>query len=240
MDEVQIKNHMHELKLYGMLDSLEVALDNTSHKTQALDLLNELLFAEVEARKIQFSQRLLKTSKLPHKVRGEAFDHHAKRSISKREMDRLQTLSWVKEQRSIIVEGPTGVGKTFLAQSLGHQCCQSRISTLFIDINIFLETLALERHSGRYLNYLRRLGRPQVLIFDDFGLRKFSQSESTDFCDILKFRSDRSTVITTQLPITHWSEIIDDEVLADTIIDRLKHTAIKIFIVVPLIVYENP
>ena len=86
----------------------------------------------------------------------------------------------------------------------------------------------MSRYSNDYLQYLKKLSRPQVLIIDDFGLRKFSTSEASDLCDLLKSRVEKSTVITTQLLIDHWFEVIEDPVIADTIIDRMIHTAIKI------------
>ena len=101
-------------------------------------------------------------------------------------------------------------------------------NTLYIDVSQYLEDLHLARHSNGYLRYLKKISRPQVLILDDLGLRKLNTSEANDFCDLLKSRIEKSTIITTQLPIEHWAEIIEDPVIADTIIDRMIHTSLKI------------
>jgi len=229
MGQVQVKELMQELKLEGMLDSFEESLSQTkTGKTQVIDFLDQLLHNEIEHRKLQLADRLLKSSKLSKKIRAEEIDFTAKRSIDKSQIQDLLKLKWVENERTIVFIGPTGVGKTFLAQTLGHECCENRVTTLYLDVSNYLEDLHLARHSNGYLRYLKKLTRPQVLILDDLGLRKFSTSEANDFCDLLKLRVDKSTIITTQLPIDHWSEIIEDPVIADTIIDRIIHTSIKI------------
>ena len=135
-------------------------------------------------------------------------------------------MNWLENKRSIVIIGPTGVGKTFLAQAIGTHCCANRIPTLFVDMSQYLEELNLARATSTYLKYLKRLSRPQLLIFDDLGLRKLSTDQANDFCDLLKARVDKSTIITTQLPIKNWQEVIEDPVIADTIIDRMIHTSI--------------
>ena len=88
------------------------------------------------------------------------------------------------------------------------------------------EKCGLARATSSYLKYLKKLARPQLLIFDDFGLRKLTTDQANDLCDLLKARLDRSTIITTQLPIKNWQEVIEDPVIADTIIDRMIHTSL--------------
>ena len=229
MGQIQVKELLQELKLGGMLNSFNESISQTkTNQTQMIDFLDHLLHKEKEYRKFQLADRLLKTSKLSKRIRAEEIDFTTKRTIGKDQIHDLLKLKWVENERSIVFIGPTGVGKTFLAQTLGHECCQNRVSTFYLDISTYLENLHLSRHSNDYLRYLKKLSRPQVLIIDDFGLRKFSTSEASDFCDLLKSRVEKSTVITTQLPIDHWFEVIEDPVIADTIIDRMIHTAIKI------------
>lgn len=229
MGQIQVKELMQELKLGGMLNSFEESLSQTkTGKAVVVEFLDHLLHQEKEHRKLQMAGRLLKSSKLSNRIRAEDIDYTTKRSIKKTQIQDLLNLKWVENERSIVFIGPTGVGKTFLAQALGHECCENRVSTLYVDVSTYLEDLHLARHSNGYLRYLKKLTRPQVLILDDLGLRKFSTSEANDFCDLLKSRIEKSTIITTQLPIDHWSEVIEDPVIADTIIDRIIHTSIKI------------
>jgi len=229
MGQIQVKELMSELKLFGALEFFDESMSKfKGNKTQVFDFLDHLLFKEKEHRKEQLAQRLLRTSKLSKKIRVEEIDFTAKRTITKSQVQDLLKLKWVENERSIVFVGPTGVGKTFLAQTLGHAACEARYSTLYIDVSQYLEDLQLARHSNGYLRYLKKLSRPQVLILDDLGLRKLNTLEANDFCDLLKSRIEKSTIITTQLPIEHWAEIIEDPVIADTIIDRMIHTSLKI------------
>ena len=168
----------------------------------------------------------MKSSKLTQKPLLEDFDSAVGRTITKSQVRDLYELSWLENKRSMVIIGPTGVGKTFLAQALGTHCCAHRITTLFVDMSQYLEELNLARATSSYLKYLKKLARPQLLIFDDFGLRKLSTDQANDLCDLLKARIEKSTIITTQLPIKNWQEAIEDPVIADTIIDRVIHTSL--------------
>lgn len=228
MGLVQIKNTMQELKLYGMYEKLDRVLEDRQDTSSLVDLLGDLIQAEYDDRVAKQTTRIMKSSKLGQRPQIEDFDFIKDRSITKSQIKDLYELTWVKNKRSIVIDGPTGVGKTFLAQALGTHCCANRISTLFMDMSRFLEELSIARSLNSYLKFLNRLARPQVFIMDDFGLRKLSADQANDFCDLLKARVEKSTIITTQLPVSHWQEVIEDPVVADTLIDRLSHTPIKL------------
>lgn len=230
MGLVQTKNIMQELKLHGMYEQLENILDKKGGEsdTGLVESLDHLLQAEKEYRKEKSTERMMRQSKLIHKPQLEDFDFTAKRTFTKSQVKDLYELGWVKSGRSIIIVGPTGVGKTFLSQALGTHCCTNGQSTLFLGVTQYLEELVLARSTNSYLKYLNRLGRPQVLVIDDFGLRKLSVDEGNDFCDLLKLRAGKSTIITTQLPVKNWQEVLEDPVTADAIIDRVVHTSLLI------------
>ena len=129
----------------------------------------------------------------------------------------------------VLLIGQTGVGKTFIAQALGQQACASGKSVLYMTFTTWLENLALARSSGTYLKFRDKTAKPDVVILDDFGMRKLTATEAQDLCELLEERSiDKSTVFTTQLPIDHWVEVIGDPVIADAVRDRLEHAALTI------------
>jgi DNA replication protein DnaC len=196
-----------------------------------VELLDSLLQTESDYREEKRSQRLRKNSKLKIKPALEDFDFTAKRSISRGQIKELYGLEWINQGRAVLLIGQTGVGKTFIAQALGHHACRHKQSVLFMSISNLIENQALARSSGTYLKFKEKLIKPSVLIFDDFGLRKFSSQEAHDLCEVLEERmGEKSTIITTQLPLDHWTEVIEDPVIADAIIDRLIHSSIKITI----------
>jgi DNA replication protein DnaC len=228
MGTVQSKNLMQELKLTGMLEQYEntlaAALAGGLGHVEFLDLL---LQSESEARRRRRIEGRIKGSKLPHKWVFEDFDHTANRSITKSQIKDLMALKWLEQGRPILLIGQTGVGKSFIAEAASMQACRNGKTSLWMDISAFLEALTLSRTSGNYIKLREKLSRPDVLVIDDFGMRKLSSTEAQDLCEILEARSHaKSTIITTQLPLDHWQEVIEDPVIADAVKDRLKHAAI--------------
>lgn len=232
MSHVQVKNRMADLKLNGMLSILDSTLkEATQESWSPTDLLDYLLQAEHDARELKRAERMIKNSRLKIKPALEDFDFNAKRNISRSQIKQLYTLDWIQKGQPILLMGPTGVGKTFLAQALGHHACRNKFSVLFLRISTLIENQALARTTGTYLKFKDKLIKPNLLILDDFGLSKFNSQQAHDLCEILEERiGEKSTMVTTQLPLDHWPEVIEDPVIADAIIDRLIHTSLKLTI----------
>ena len=138
-------------------------------------------------------------------------------------------LRFLREPRNVLILGPTGVGKTFLATAIGNHACRVGFSCLFVGVNVLVERLTLARADGTFLKYRDRLVKTDVLILDDLGIRTLPPETIQDLYDILEERyQTRSTIITSQLPLANWKEVIDDAVALETILDRLIHGAVKI------------
>jgi DNA replication protein DnaC len=151
--------------------------------------------------------------------------------LAKRRSKNSTALHWLNDARPVVLIGQTGVGKTFIAQATGLHACACGKSVLYLTLTTWLENLALARSSGTYLRYRDKLARPDIVIIDDFGMRKLSATEAQDLCELLEERSiNKSTMFTTQLPLDHWSEVIADPVIADAIRDRLEHSALTLHI----------
>jgi len=232
MGVAQSKNLMHELKLGGMLESYDSLLSTaTKDGVGHGEFFDQLLQHEYDYREKRKVENRIRFSQLPRKACFEDFDSTANRSITKLQVKDLQSLKWLDQGRPIILIGQTGVGKTFIAEAIGMQACRHRKYVLFMDMSTLLETLALSRSQNTYLKTRSKIAKPDVLIIDDLGMRKLSATEAQDLCEILEARAyGKSTVITTQLPIDHWIEVIGDPVITDAIRDRLEHAAISITI----------
>jgi DNA replication protein DnaC len=230
MSTAVAKNLMAEMKLLGMLASFDRTLSEaTRDKVSYTELADALLQAEADYRQERKTGYRIKVAKFALRPAFEDIDFTAKRSLSKAQIKELYGLQWLKEGRPLLLVGQTGVGKTFLAQAAGLHACASGKSVLYMTLTTWLENLALARSSGTYLRYRDKLAKPDLVIIDDFGMRKLTATEAQDLCEMLEMRSiDKSTAFTTQLPLDHWAEVIADPVIADAIRDRLEHAALEI------------
>lgn len=230
MSTIVTRNLIAELKLLGMSVAFEQALrDAVEHQWTGPEFVNVLLQAERDHRRERRVKGLIKAAKFEVKARLEDYDLTADRSLTKTDIKDLHSLEWLHQGRPVLLMGATGVGKSFVAQALGMQACLNGLSAVFLTVTTWIEGLALARSSGTYLEWREHLTRPAVVILDNFGARKLTAMEAQDLCEILDARTgERSTVVTTQLPLSHWTDVIGDPVIADAIRDRLEHAALKI------------
>lgn len=190
------------------------------------ETLDTLLQAESEHRRRRRAIHRIKHSKLKASVSFEDFDFTTKRSITRSELKEIMSLKWLQNAQPLLLIGQTGVGKTYLAQAAGLKACQAGHTVLFQSVTHWLEQQANARSMGSYLKFRHRVLRPDLLILDDFGMRKFTAVEAEDFREMLEERSyGKSTLVTTQLPLDHWAEVIPDPVLTEAITDRLEGPA---------------
>jgi DNA replication protein DnaC len=230
MSTAVARNQMAEMKLLGMFESFDRLLtEATRDQWSCGAFFDAMLQAESDFRTERKTKRRIKAAKFAIRPTFQDFDFTANRSISRAQVKDLYSMQWLTEARPVLLIGQTGVGKTFIAQALGLQACASGKSVLYMTFTTWLENLALARSAGTYLKFRDKMAKPDVVILDDFGMRKLTATEAQDLCELLEERSiDRSTVFTTQLPIDHWAEVIGDPVIADAIRDRLEHAALTI------------
>lgn len=156
-----------------------------------------------------------------------SYQHH--RGLNKGLIQSLAAFQWVNEHLNVLITGPTGVGKTWLACALAHKACREGYTAQYVRLTRLLRELVIAKGDGRYPKLLADLAKVDILILDDRGLMKLNAENRRDLLEVLEDRHcRRSTVATSQLPIDEWHAVIGDPTLADAILDRLVHNAYKI------------
>jgi DNA replication protein DnaC len=226
----QIRNRLSELGFTGMLMNCEAVLAKLQNgEVDALEAIDELLDRESRYRQERATGTRVSRSKIRKGASLEEYDLTLARGITKAELRNLATLDWCTQGKPLILIGPTGIGKTYIARSLGLLACEKGLTSLFVTITDFLENQSIARSTNTFLKFREKLARPDLLILDDFGMRKFTAQEAEDLRDILEHRSyGKSTLITTQLPVDHWGEVIGDQIILDGLVDRLEPPGVSI------------
>ena len=224
------QDKLRNLKLYGMLKSLQEQSISTDYMTlsfeERLGLLVDRETTEQENRRL--SSRL-KQARLRQSACMENIDFKAIRGLDKSLIKSLSLGLWLKDHLNILITGPCGVGKSFIACAIGHRACLEGYTVLYLRAPRLFNDLAFAKGDGRYIRLMKSFGKTNLLIVDDWGLATLGDCERRDFLEILEDRHNlQSTIITSQLPVKHWHEAIGNPTLADAILDRLVHNAYTI------------
>jgi DNA replication protein DnaC len=223
-------DQLHALGLQGMAK----AFAEIDAKSQANDLghrewLGLLLDREASWRRDKRLIARLRYAKLRQQACVEDVDYRSPGGLDRALFQKLAQGDWIDAHDNLALIGPTGVGKSWLASALGHKACRDNRSVLYHRVPKLFEELALARDDGRHPRILRNLGRADLLILDDWGLEPLDAAARHDLLEILEERyGRRSTVITSQLPVDRWHEVVNDPTYADAIMDRLVHNAHRI------------
>lgn len=223
-------DQLHDLGLSGMAKAFtELSANSEATALSHAEWLGLLLDREVTARRQKRFEIRIKRANLRHAASVEDVDYRAPRGLDRTLFLRLAACDWIREHRHLIITGPTGVGKSWLACALGHRACRDNLPVLYQRVPRLFATLALGRGDGRYAKLLQSLARVQWLILDDWGPEPLSAEQSRDLLEIVEDRDGRGALlITSQVPVDRWYELIGSPTLADAILDRIVHAAYRI------------
>jgi DNA replication protein DnaC len=221
---------LQQLRLAGMHKALaeQTGQNEVADLTfeERLGLLADRELTERENRRLQTR---LRQAKLKHNACVEDIDYRAPRGLDKALLLQLASCRWIREGLNLIVVGPTGVGKTWIACALAHKAAREGYRVQYLRIPRLLEELHLAHGDGRFSKLMVGLAKIDLIVLDDWGLAKLNAEQRRDLLELLDDRhGSRSTLVTSQLPVEHWHEVIGDHTLADAILDRIVHSAYRI------------
>jgi len=216
---------LHEMKLFGMAHAFENQLENPhSGKLSFEERFGLLVDQEHTYRDNRRLQRLLKAAKLRETACVEDIDYRAERGLDRAEIASLSLCNWIQHGHNLIVTGPTGSGKTWMACALATQACRLGMTVSFQRLPLLLEDLAVSHGDGSFRKRLSQLAKVDLLILDDFGLAALNAIGRNDMLEIIESRSGAmATLITSQLPVDRWHDYLSggNPTVADAILDRL-------------------
>jgi len=219
---------LRHLKLGGMAKALEQQWENpNTYSDLGFNERFELLVnQELTARANSRLQRLLKQARFKVDAQAQDIDYAHPRGLKQTQIADLLQGEWINNHQNLMITGPTGCGKTYLACALGNHTCHQDKTVRYYRASRLFEMLTLGHGDGTYLKLINQLAKTDLLIIDDWGLEQLTQSQRNDLLEIMEDRhGSKSTLITSQLPTTEWHAFIADSTLADAILDRLLHNA---------------
>lgn len=221
---------LQSLRLAGMYKALTEQMTMPESETLSFEeRLGLLADREMTERQDRHLKTRLRQARLKHNACLEDLDYRAPRGLDKALMLQLATCRWVREGLNLIINGPTGVGKTWIACALAQKACREGYTARYLRLPRLFEDLGLAHGDGRFTKLMAGFAKTDLIILDDWGLAKFTAEQRRDMLELLDDRhGSRSTVVTSQVPVDHWHEVIGDHTLADAILDRLVHSAYRI------------
>jgi len=226
----QTISKLNDMKLTGMAKAYQDRRIKPDHKDLSFDEFFGILVDDEHIyRKNKRLKRLLKRAKF--KISSaclEEIDYRQQRGLQKTRVVNLQNASWLENHQNILITGPTGVGKTYLACAFGNWACRNGFTTAYFRWPRLFGDILASKGEGNYLKHLKKLAKTNLLIIDDFGINSLSDNDRKDFLEIVEDRyMAGSTVFTSQMPVKEWHEFIGDPTIADAVMDRILHVSHK-------------
>jgi DNA replication protein DnaC len=230
MNATQTLEQLQHLRLQGMADFYQSQLELPLHQQlEGHDLIASMTQSEMLSRSNERMTYYLKLAKLRLAAHPENIECSASRNLTKQQLASLLEGQYIKQAEPVLITGPTGCGKSYLACALAYQACMQGHRTLYFNMNRFIEKVTLSKLDGTYLKQLNHWERTPLIILDDFGLQPLDQQIRLALLQIVEDRYARKTIIiTSQLPVAKWYEFINEPTLADAILDRLTAKAHRI------------
>ena len=221
---------MRQMKFYGMYSSFMTAIETGKTDHYTLDqFVSMLIDSEWDDRNNRKIERAIKNARFHYKASMENIVYDQSRNIDQTKLMRLAECSFISKNENVLITGSTGAGKSYIATSLGYQACICGFRVMYYNTTKLFSKLKLAKADGSYLKELAKIERQHLIILDDFGLQPLDSQNRIALLEIMEDRHNKgSMIVTSQIPIKGWYEIIGEKTIADAILDRLIHQAHRI------------
>jgi DNA replication protein DnaC len=218
------------LRLLGMARAYETSLENDGlARLSGDELVKMLVEAEWDDRLNRNIERRLRNARFRYQSSMESIDYQVDRNLDRGEIMRFAECNFIEKHENIIITGSTGIGKSYIATALGQQACTMGFKVYYANLAKLFTKLKMGKADGSYMKEITRIERQDLLILDDFGLVPIDNQNRAALMEIVEDRHKKaSMIITSQLPVNCWYEVIGEKTIADAILDRIVHDAHRI------------
>jgi len=229
----QTVHKMRQMKFFGMVRAFCMSLENdTMAKMTPDELVSMLVESEWDDRNNRRIERQIHNARFRYKANIEQLHFDIDRNLDKNQFMRLAECTFIQRKENLLITGSTGIGKSYISSAIGNQACTLGYKVLYANAYKLFSRLKMAKADGSYLREIAKIERQDLLILDDFGLQALDGSNRAVLLEIIEDRhGNRSTIITSQVPINQWYDIIGEQTIADAILDRIIHDAHRIALV---------
>lgn len=223
----QTQQQLKKMKLLGMLRAFTTSFETPEISSLTSDeMIAFLVQSEWDDRQNRQLERQVKNARFRYNASLEQIIYDEDRNLDKNQLMRYAQCDFIAAKENLFITGSTGIGKSYIASSLGHQACTKGYKVLYVNTDKLMSRLKMAKAGGNYMKEIAKIERQDLLILDDFGIQPLDGHSRSYLMEIIEDRhGKRSTIITSQVPVKLWHEIIGEKTIADAILDRIVHNA---------------